>query len=70
MPFESKLEGHIWSDPKISLFVRSKTLAASGVFLVNLFLAAEEKVTGLKGFKSKPARASFQVKKAHVVIIT
>jgi hypothetical protein len=26
---------------------------ASGFFLVTLFLAAEEKVTGLKGFKTK-----------------
>jgi hypothetical protein len=26
---------------------------ASGFFLVTLFLAVEEKVTGLKGFKSK-----------------
>jgi hypothetical protein len=26
---------------------------ASGFFLVTLFLAEEEKVTGLKGFKSK-----------------
>jgi hypothetical protein len=31
MPFEWKLEGHIWNGPKISLFVRLKTLAASGV---------------------------------------
>ncbi|WP_039988457.1 hypothetical protein [Paraglaciecola arctica] len=29
---------------------------ASGFFLVTLFLAAEEKVTGLKGFKSKTIR--------------
>jgi hypothetical protein len=29
---------------------------ASGFFLVTLFLAVEEKVTGLKGFKSKTIR--------------
>jgi hypothetical protein len=28
---------------------------ASGFFLVTLFLAAEEKVTGSKGFGSKPS---------------
>jgi hypothetical protein len=32
---------------------RMKNILASGFFLVTLFLAAEEKVTGLKGFKSK-----------------
>jgi hypothetical protein len=30
-----------------------KNIVASGFFLVTLFLAEEEKVTGLKGFKSK-----------------
>jgi hypothetical protein len=30
-----------------------KNVAASGFFLVTLFLAAEEKVTGSKGFESK-----------------
>jgi hypothetical protein len=29
---------------------------ASGFFLVTLFLAAEEKVTGLKGFESKTGK--------------
>jgi hypothetical protein len=31
MPFERKLDGHICSDPKKSLFVRLKTLVASGI---------------------------------------
>jgi hypothetical protein len=30
-----------------------KNIVASGFFLVTLFLAAEEKVTGSKGFESK-----------------
>jgi hypothetical protein len=30
-----------------------KNIVASGFFLVTLFLAVEEKVTGLKGFKTK-----------------
>jgi hypothetical protein len=30
-----------------------KNMVASGFFLVTLFLAVEEKVTDLKGFKSK-----------------
>jgi hypothetical protein len=38
--FEWKLEGHIWNDPKISLFVRLKTLAASGIFWL-LFFAVD-----------------------------
>jgi len=42
MPFEWKLEGLIWNDAKISLFVRLKTLAASGFFCL-LFLAAAKK---------------------------
>jgi hypothetical protein len=33
-----------------------KNIVASGFFLVTLFLAVEEKVTGLKGFKTKPSR--------------
>ena len=33
-----------------------KNILASGFFLVTLFLAVEEKVTGLKGFKSKTIR--------------
>ena len=40
--FEWKLEGHIWNDAKISLFVRLRTLAASGIFCL-LFLAAAKK---------------------------
>jgi hypothetical protein len=35
---------------------RMKNILASGFFLVTLFLAVEEKVTGLKGFKSKTIR--------------
>jgi hypothetical protein len=31
MPFEWKLEGHIWNAPKISLFVRLRTLVVSGI---------------------------------------
>jgi hypothetical protein len=41
MPFERKLEGLICSDPKISLFVRLKTLLASGIFWI-LFFAVEK----------------------------
>jgi hypothetical protein len=46
MPFEWKLEGHICSDNavgahKISLFVRLKTLVASGIFWI-LFFAVEK----------------------------
>jgi hypothetical protein len=46
MPFERKLEGHICSDNavgahKLSLFVRLKTLAASGIFWL-LFFAVEK----------------------------
>jgi hypothetical protein len=45
-PFERKLEGHIlerqrgWR-PKISLFVRLRTLVASGIFWL-LFFAVEK----------------------------
>jgi hypothetical protein len=42
MPFEWKLEGLIWNAPKISLFVRLKTLAASGLSWL-LLLAVEKK---------------------------
>jgi hypothetical protein len=41
MPFERKLNGHICSDPKISLFVRLKTLVACGIFWL-LFFAVEK----------------------------
>jgi hypothetical protein len=41
-PFEWKLEGHIWNAPKISLFVRLKTLAAAA-FFGYLFFAVEKK---------------------------
>jgi hypothetical protein len=37
MPFERKLEGLICSDPKISLFVWLRTLAASGIFWLLFF---------------------------------
>ena len=52
MPFERKLDGHICSDPKISLFVRLKTLGVGGIFLVTLFFAVEKRVTGSKGFET------------------
>jgi hypothetical protein len=39
-----------------------KNIVASGFFLVTLFLAAEEKVTGSKGFESKPARTRVPVR--------
>jgi hypothetical protein len=32
MSFEWKLEGHIWNDPEISLFVRLRILVANGTF--------------------------------------
>ena len=32
---------------------KMKNIVASGFFLATLFLAAEEKVTGLKGFKTQ-----------------
>jgi hypothetical protein len=38
MPFEWKLEGHIWNDPKISRFVRLRTLAAAAFFWLLYFL--------------------------------
>jgi hypothetical protein len=41
MPFERKLEAHICSDPKISFFVRLKTLVVSGIFWL-LFFAVEK----------------------------
>ena len=42
LPFEWKLEGLIWNDPKISLFVRLRTLGASGAFCL-LFAAVGKK---------------------------
>ena len=39
--FERKLQGYICSDPKISLFVRLKTLAVDGIFWI-LFFAVEK----------------------------
>jgi hypothetical protein len=42
MPFEWKLEGYIWNDPKISLFVRLKALVAAA-FFGYLFFAVEKK---------------------------
>jgi hypothetical protein len=42
MPFERKLDGHICSDPKISLFVRLKTFLAAA-FFGYLFFAVEKK---------------------------
>jgi hypothetical protein len=56
MPFEWKLEGLIWNDPNISLFVRLKTLGVGGIFLVTLFFAVEKRVTGSKGFETKTIR--------------
>jgi hypothetical protein len=38
MPFEWKLEGLIWNDPKISLFVRLKTLVVAAFFWILYFL--------------------------------
>jgi hypothetical protein len=55
MPFEWKLEGLIWNDPKISLFVRLKTLAASGIFCL-LFAAVGKKQVEQKGFCVKTAK--------------
>ena len=40
--FERKLDGHICSDPKISLFVRLRTLVANGTFCL-LFAAVGKK---------------------------
>ncbi|GAC20964.1 hypothetical protein GARC_4017 [Paraglaciecola arctica BSs20135] len=31
-PFEWKLKGHIWNDPRISYFMRLKTLLAAASF--------------------------------------
>jgi len=42
MPFEWKLDGYIWNDPKMSLFVRLKTLVASGVFWILFFAVVKE----------------------------
>jgi hypothetical protein len=38
LPFEWKLEGHIWSDPKTSLFVRLKAFVAGGIFWLLFFV--------------------------------
>ena len=61
MPFEWKLEGHIWNDNavgahKISLFVRLKTLVASGVFWILFFAVPylqDKYGTALAGLKGK-----------------
>jgi hypothetical protein len=37
MPFEWKLEGHIWNAHEISLFVRLKTLLVGGIFWLLIF---------------------------------
>jgi hypothetical protein len=39
MPFEWKLEGYIWNEPRISFFA-VKTLVASGIFWI-LFFAVD-----------------------------
>jgi hypothetical protein len=54
MPFERKLDGHICSDPKISLFVRLRTLVASGIFWV-LFFAVEKEYLVRRDSKQKPS---------------
>jgi len=58
MPFEWKLEGHIWSDNavgahKLSLFVRLKTLLVGGIFLDTLFFAVEKKSIWLEMIQVK-----------------
>jgi hypothetical protein len=42
IPFEWKLEGLIWNDAKISLFVRLRTFVASGVFWILFFAVVKE----------------------------
>jgi hypothetical protein len=58
--FEWKLEGHIWNDNaigahKLSLFVRLKTLAASGIFWL-LFFAVEKESLVRRYSRQKPSR--------------
>ena len=42
--------------PKNKPFFAVKNFSRGGFFLVTLFLAEEEKVTGSKGFETKPSR--------------
>tara|TARA_R110002153_G_scaffold19073_1_gene65858 strand:- start:2923 stop:3135 length:213 start_codon:yes stop_codon:yes gene_type:complete len=51
-PFERKLDGHICSDPKISLFVRLKTLVAAASFWL-LFLSCRRKSNWLERIRDK-----------------
>jgi hypothetical protein len=41
--------------PKNKPFFAVKNFGSGGFFLVTLFLAEEEKVTGSKGFETKPS---------------
>ena len=55
MQFEWKLEGYIYNDAKISLFVRLKTLVASGVFWI-LFFAVVKEYLARRDSRQKPSR--------------
>tara|TARA_R110000868_G_scaffold122763_11_gene325488 strand:+ start:29 stop:217 length:189 start_codon:yes stop_codon:yes gene_type:complete len=50
-----ELEGIHSKRPKHKSFFAVKNFSSGGFFLVTLFLAVEEKVTGSKGFESKPS---------------
>jgi hypothetical protein len=47
-----------------------KNIVASGFFLVTLFLAVEEKVTGSKGFESKTIKRTPRGMMARSVLLT
>jgi len=51
-----ELEGIHSKRPKNKPFFAVKNFGSGGFFLVTLFLAVEEKVTGLNGFKTKTIR--------------
>jgi hypothetical protein len=55
MPFKWKLEGHIWNDPKISLFVRLRTFVAAAFFWILYFLLLKKEYLARKDSSQKPS---------------